>query len=292
MFPIEKYYRATSIGDAVRALAGDEKSRVIAGGTDVLVRLHGGNADYGRLVDINGLAELKEIRRDDDTGTLYIGALATCTEIIEHPVITEYLPMVAQSLATIGGPQVRNAATMGGNICNGAVSADSACAALVYVMDLVIENPAGERTVSINGFHTGPGRTVLGCGDLFKWFVVRPQNYEGVGASYYKYAMRGAMDIATIGCGAGVKMHGELIDSLKLAFTVAAPTPIRCPHAEAAAAGKPLNEETLQQVVKALAEDVRPRDSWRAGREFRQHIIKTLARKVIRRAADNAGGAC
>ena len=290
MFPIEKYYRATDVADAVNALADDEQSRVIAGGTDVLVRLHGGNTDYGRLVDIHGLSELKEIRRDD-SGNIFIGTLATCTEIIEHPVIQEYLPMVAQSLATIGGPQVRNAATMGGNICNGAVSADSACAALVYEMDLVIEGPKGERTQSINGFHTGPGRTVLGCGDLFKWFVVRPQNYEGVGASYYKYAMRGAMDIATIGCGAAVKMQGELLETLKLAFTVAAPTPIRCPQAEEAAAGKPLNEETLQQVVLALAEDVRPRESWRAGKEFRQHIIKTLAKKVIRQAADNPGGA-
>lgn len=290
MFPIDNYYRATSITDAVNALAEDEKARVIAGGTDVLVRLHNGNPDYGRLVDINGLTELKKIRRDD-AGNIYIGTLATCTEIIEHPLVQEHLPMVAESLATIGGPQVRNAATMGGNICNGAVSADSACAALVYEMDLVVEGLQGERTLSINGFHTGPGRTVLGFGDLFKWFVVRPENYEGYGASYFKYAMRGAMDIATIGCGAAVKMQGEILDTLKLAFTVAAPTPIRCPHAEAAVMGRPLNTETLQLVTGALAEDVRPRDSWRAGKAFRQHIIKTLAQKVIRQAADNAGGA-
>ncbi len=289
MFPIEKYYFAATIEDAIAALEADEKARVIAGGTDVLVRLHGGNPDYGCLVDINGLDELRQISMDGE-GNIFIGTLATCSEIIEHPLVQEHLPMVVQSLETIGGPQVRNTATMGGNICNGAVSADSACAALVYEMDLLIRNSKRERIQSINGFHTGPGRTVLGRGDLFTAFCIRPQKYRNMGASYYKYAMRGAMDIATIGCGAGVRMADGAVTELKLAFTVAAPTPIRCPHAEEAVLGKPVNAETLQQVADALLEDVRPRDSWRAGKEFRLHIIKTLAQKVIGQAAENLGG--
>ncbi len=289
MFPIEKYHVATSVDDAVLALAADDKARVIAGGTDVLVRLHGNNPDYNRLVDINGLTELKEIRMDK-AGDIYIGTLATCSEIIDHPLIREHLPMVAESLATIGGPQVRNTATMGGNICNGAVSADSACAALVYEMDLAVRNPKGTRVVSINGFHTGPGRTILGRGDLFTSFLIRPENYRGVGASYEKYAMRGAMDIATIGCGAAVTMEADCFTSLKLAFTVAAPTPIRCPAAEQVVLGKPCVDETLEELARVVEEDVRPRDSWRAGKEFRLHIIKTLARRVTERAARNHGG--
>ena len=103
MFPIEKYHFAGSVEDAVQALAADEKAKIIAGGTDVLVRLHGGNSDYDRLVDINGLSELKEIRIDDK-GTVYIGSLATFTEIMEHDVIKRHLPVIVESLATIGGP--------------------------------------------------------------------------------------------------------------------------------------------------------------------------------------------
>ncbi len=289
MFPIEKYHFASSVGDAVQALAADEKAKIIAGGTDVLVRLHGGNSDYDRLVDINGLSELKEIKIDGE-GNILIGSLATFTEIMEHEVVKKHLPVIAESLATIGGPQVRNSGTMGGNICNGAVSADSACAALIHEFDLLIEGPEGERTESINGFHTGPGRTILQKGDILKYFCVKPEHYEGFSASYYKYAMRGAMDIATIGCGAAVKMKSDIIETLKLAFTVAAPTPIRCRNAEKAIENKTLTEETLQTMADALEEDVKPRDSWRASKDFRLHLIRTLAKKVTQQAVENQRG--
>jgi len=291
MFPIEKYHFATSIDDAIASLDADEKARVIAGGTDVLVRLHGGNPDYDHLVDINGLGELKKIYMDSH-GNIYIGTLATCSEIISHELIRQHLPMVVQSLETIGGPQVRNAATMGGNICNGAVSADSACAALIYEMDLLIRNSRGERVQSINGFHTGPGRTVLKQGDLFTFFRIRPEQYRNMGASYCKYAMRGAMDIATIGCGVAIKMNGAKVDTLKLAFTVAAPTPIRCPTAEKTMEGATISEKSLERLADAVEGDVKPRTSWRASKEFRLHIIRTLAKRVTLQALDNQGGAC
>ncbi len=289
MFPIEKHHMATSIEDAVRALAEDETSQVIAGGTDVLIRLHEGHGDYRNLVDINKLDELREIRMDEE-GNVLIGALASFTEILEHDVIRKHVPVIGESVNTVGGPQVRNRGTMGGNICNGAVSADSACAALVHEVDLVIQSPEGERVESIIGFHTGPGRVSLKQGDLLKHFRVRPGNYKGFGASYYKYAMREAMDIATIGCAAAVKLNGEKIGELRLAYTVSAPTPIRCAGAEEVAKGKPLTQETLAEIAKAVEADVRPRTSWRASMEFRLHVIRTLAQRVTRQAAERAGG--
>jgi len=288
MYPIEEYHHASSVADAVQALSKDSKSRIIAGGTDVLVRLHGGDSDYGRVVDINHLDELRVIRMDDD-GNIYIGSLACCSDIINNELVQKHIPMVAESLSTIGGPQVRNCATMGGNICNGAVSADSACAALVYEFDLEVEGVDGQRIESINGFHTGPGRTILRQGDILTSFIVRPENYEGFSACYRKYAMRGAMDIATIGCGVGLQMDGETIKTLKLAFTVAAPTPIRCSKAEQVLEGQVFSEELLDSMCEALAQDVIPRTSWRASKEFRLHIIKTLAKKEILRAVKKQG---
>jgi xanthine dehydrogenase FAD-binding subunit len=290
MFPIEEYHYATSVADAVQALSKNSKAMVIAGGTDVLVRLHGGNTDYDHIVDINHLDELREIKMDAQ-GNISIGALACCNAIIENELVQKHLPMIAESLATIGGPQVRNSATMGGNICNGAVSADSACSALAYELDMVIEGIGGKRVESINGFHTGPGRTILKQGDILTAFVARPENYEGFTACYHKYAMRGAMDIATIGCGVALKMNGDKFETIKLAFAVAAPTPIRCLKAEEALTGKVLSEENLDIMAEALTEDVMPRTSWRASKEFRLHIIKTLAKKEIRRAVKNQGAA-
>jgi len=180
---------------------------------------------------------------------------------------------------------------MGGNICNGAVSADSACAALAYELDLEIEGIAGKRIESINGFHTGPGRTILKQGDILTSFIARPENYAGFTACYHKYAMRGAMDIATIGCGIALKMADDKFETLKIVFTVAAPTPIRCQKAEMALLGKTFSEENLEIMAEAIVEDVMPRTSWRASKEFRLHIIKTLAKKEIRRAVENQGAA-
>lgn len=290
MFPIEEYHRASSVADAVQALSNNPKSRILAGGTDVLVRLHGGNLDYGHVVDINHLDELREIRMDDE-GNIHIGALACCNDIIENDIVRKHLPMVSESLATIGGPQVRNCATMGGNICNGAVSADSACAALVYEFELAVTGSKGPRVESINGFHTGPGRTILAQNDVLTSFVARPENFQGLAAGYRKYAMRGAMDIATIGCGVGIRMAENTITTMKLAFTVAAPRPIRCHKAEAALVGKEFNEENLAAMTNALVEDVVPRTSWRASKEFRLHIIKTLAKREVRRVVENQGAA-
>lgn len=290
MYPIESYHHASSVADAVQALSKDPKSRIIAGGTDVLVRLHGGDSNYGRVVDINHLDELREIKMDDE-GNIYMGALACCSDIINHELVQKHIPMVAESLSTIGGPQVRNCATMGGNICNGAVSADSACATLVYEFDLVIEGVGGQRIESINGFHTGPGKTILKQGDILTHFIARPKNYEGYTACYKKYAMRGAMDIATIGCGVGVQMDGDKITTIKMAFTVAAPTPIRCSQAEKVVVGQVLSDDLLEKMAEALVQDVVPRTSWRASKEFRLHIIKTLAKKELRRAVEKQGAA-
>jgi len=291
MFPIKNYHYAESVEDAVQHLAAHEGAKILAGGTDVLVRLHEGKEGYDHLVDINGLDELKEIRIDGQ-GNIFIGSRATFAEIISSDIVRQHLPMLAQALLTIGGPQVRNTGTMGGNICNGAVSADSACAALVYEFDLLILGPAGERRQSIHGFHTGPGRTILQQGDLLTSFVIRPENYTDFRASYIKYAMRGAMDIATIGCGAAIKMNGAKVDTLKLAFTVAAPTPIRCPTAEKTMEGATISEKSLERLADAVEGDVKPRTSWRASKEFRLHIIRTLAKKVTLQALDNQGGAC
>ena len=289
MFAIDDYQQAESVAQAVALLAADPGARLIAGGTDVLIRLREGRQGYGRLVDINGLEELKGIRVTGD-GTLRIGALSTFSEIMASGDVRRCVPVLAEAVGTAGGPQLRNVATIGGNICNGAVSADGVGALLVHAAQLEIQGPGGRRRTPLEGFHVGPGRVALARDEVLVAFHIRPPHYRGFGAAYYKYAMRGAMDIATIGCTAAVRLAGGVIAELRLAFTVAAPTPVRCGHAEAAAAGRPLTGETLDAVAAAVEADVRPRTSWRARRDFRLHIIRTLAARMTRRAAERAGG--
>ena len=289
MFDIEHYEKADSVDEAVRLLAADPGARLIAGGTDVLIRLREGRQGYGRLIDINDVAELKGISRDAD-GTLRIGALTTFSEIMASDVIARHVPVIAAAVGTAGGPQLRNQATIGGNICNGAVSADGAGALLVHAARLEIQGPGGRRRTSLEGFYRGPGQVTLDHDEVLAAFLIAPRDYRGFGAAWFKYAMRESMDIATIGCAAAVRIDGDVIDKLRLAFTVAAPTPIRCPHAEKTAAGRQLNGGTLAAVAADLEKDVRPRTSWRADKEFRLHLIRTLAERMIRQAAERAGG--
>lgn len=289
MYDISHYYRADSVAHAVQLLSTDPQARLLAGGTDVLIQLHHLNARYRRIVDIHDLPELRGITLLPD-GRLRIGSGTTFTELIESPLVNQHIPVLAQAAATIAGPQVRNVATYGGNICNGATSADSAAPTVVLEAELEIATPEGARFTSINGFHLGPGKVALQTGEVLVAFYIYPQHYLDVGAAYFKYAMRDAMDIATIGCAAACRIKDGRFSQLKLAYGVAAPTPIRTPHAEAAAEGQPLTRQTLEAVARAVEQDVSPRSSWRAEKEFRLHLIRTLAQRVIVQAVEQAGG--
>ncbi|WHP31915.1 xanthine dehydrogenase FAD-binding subunit XdhB [Trabulsiella odontotermitis] len=289
MFDIETYHRAANLQDAVTLTATHPDARLLAGGTDILIQLHHLNDKYRHVVDIHGLDELRGITRNDH-GDIRIGSGTTFTELIESPLIQQYLPSLAAAAASIAGPQIRNVATYGGNICNGATSADSATPSLIYDASLEIISTQGTRFTPVRGFHTGPGKVALSPGEIAVAFHFPAQPTTGTGSAHFKYAMRDAMDIATIGCAAWCHIADGVFRELRLAFGVAAPTPIRCEHAELAAQNAPVNAQTLSAVCEALQQDVSPRSSWRAAKDFRLHLIKTMAQRVISDAVAHAGG--
>lgn len=289
MFDIASYHRATSLQHAVSLAATHPQARLIAGGTDVLIQLHHLNGNYRQLVDIHGLDELRGISRNPD-GEIRIGSGTTFSELIDSPLIKAHLPALAAAAASIAGPQIRNVATYGGNICNGATSADSATPSLVYDARLEIISAQGTRFTPVLGFHTGPGKVALEPGEIAVAFHFPAQPAANTGSAHFKYAMRDAMDIATIGSAAWCHIEQGMFRELRLAFGVAAPTPIRCRYAEAAANGEAISEKTLAAVTEALLQDVSPRSSWRAEKDFRLHLIQTMAKHVIRQAVVHAGG--
>jgi len=287
MFAIERYQKAESVAQAVGMLAADPFARAIAGGTDVLVRLRDGHLDYANLVDIHALSELTGISLED--GALSVGAGTTFTALMESPLVTAHAPLLAQAAARVAGPQIRNVATVGGNLCNGSVCADSAPPLLVLEALLEFAGPEGTRRAPLRGFHLGPGKVALGRAEILTAIRVPVAPGRDFGAAYEKYAMRRAMDITTIGCAAAVRFDGQAVAELRLAYSVAAPLPVRCPAAEAAAMGQPFTMATLEAVARAVEADVTPRTSWRASKEFRMHIIREMARRVITQAAARAG---
>ncbi|MBT7892936.1 MAG: xanthine dehydrogenase FAD-binding subunit XdhB, partial [Deltaproteobacteria bacterium] len=245
MFDFESYHVADTPEDAVKLLIENPNSRLLAGGTDILVRLHEGDKAYRNLVDIHQIDQLKQIAMEAD-GTIVLGSGTCFNQVAGSEIVLKYIPVLAEGASSIGGPQVRNSATIGGNICNGAPSGDSAAPLLVLNAEVSLLGPKGIRRLPLEKFYLGPSRVDLKPAEIMTDIRIAPEQYQGLTAHFYKYAMRKAMDIATIGCAAACRLaEGKLLD-FRLAFTVAGPTPLRCPKTEKKLTGMPLNQQMIE----------------------------------------------
>ena len=289
MFDIKSYARADSVQQAIALLGEQPEARLIAGGTDVLIKLHKGKVEFPCLVDIHDIAELNFIRLTE-AGDIVIGSGTRFTTVAESPVILEHIPVLASAVLTIGGPQIRNMATIGGNLCNGVPSADSASPLIALDAVLTIEGSKGQRELSLEAFFLGPGQVALEQDEILTTITIKKDHFEGYAGHFYKYAMRHAMDIATIGCAAVCKVEDGQMRDLRLAFGTAAPVPIRCRLTEEKASDCTVSQDMLNEIAETVWQDVNPRSSWRATRDFRLQIISTLAERVVRQAILNAGG--
>ncbi len=292
MYDFQKLLRPKSLAEALDMLAAEPGARILAGGSDLLLRAREGKLREATLVSIYGLPELRGVSLTD-SGAVRILPLTTFDDLERDPVVSKRLPALSMAGASAGGPQLRNIGSIGGNICNGATSADTAPSLFAHNAALILQSASGVRTVPVSEFYAGPGRVNIQRGELLTAIEIYKEDYDGFGGYYYKYSQRNAMDISTLGCAALVRLSPDLssLAEIRLAFGVAAPTPVRCPSAEAEAAGRVLTEESLRAVAKAALRDVNPRSSWRAGRDFRLHLVEELAARALRYAAENAGGA-
>lgn len=291
MYDIGKFYQAADVEDAVRALVEDPEAVVISGGSDVLIKIREGKLAGCSLVSIHGIKELEGIRMEED-GTIVIGPATTFSHITNNDIIQKHIPMLGDAVDMAGGPQLRNIGTIGGNVCNGVTSADSASSLCCLDAVLVLEGPDGVREVPISQWYTGPGRTVRNHDEVLMAIRIKKENYQGYGGQYIKYGKRNAMEIATLGCAVSVKLTEDKkhIQDLRLAYGVAAPTPIRCHTTEEAVKGMETGEALAQAVGKGALEEVNPRSSWRASREFRLQLVEELGRRAVKQAVINAGG--
>jgi xanthine dehydrogenase FAD-binding subunit len=291
MYDIEKFYQATDVRDAVRALCADERAVVVSGGTDVLIQIREGRLAGCSLVSIHGLEELEGIERKAD-GEVVIRSATVFSHIANDPIILETMPLLAYAVDQVGGPQIRNMGTIGGNVCNGVTSADSASSLWALNATLELAGRDGTHLVPIREFYTGPGKTVRKHDEILTAVHVARVDYDGFGGCYIKYGKRNAMEIATLGCAAMVKLTEDkrYVAELRLAYGVAAPTPMRCIKTEAAVRGAAVNEALLDAVAEGALAEVNPRTSWRASKEFRLQLVGEMGRRAVKQAVANAGG--
>lgn len=291
MYDISALYEAKSVLHAIQLLEEHPEARIIAGGSDVLVQIREGKLAGVELVSIQGLNELRGVTLKED-GTLRIGSLTSFSDITKDAIIQKYINVLGEAVDKVGGPQVRNIGTIGGNTCNGVTSADSA--STLFAWDAIIEltGPDGVRNVPIKEFYIKAGKVDLRPAEIQTAILIKKECYEGYQGHYIKYAMRNAMDIATLGCSVNVKLSEDknTIEDARIAYGVAGPVPMRAPAAEAEAKGKPVSAQTVDTFAKAVLSDIRPRDSWRASKAFREHISQVLAKHALTEAIIRSGG--
>lgn len=291
MYDIRALYEANSVPHAIELLLAHPQARIIAGGSDVLVQMREGKLAGCELVSIYGLDELRGVRLEED-GTIRIGSLTSFSHITRDPVIQRHIRVLGEAVDMVGGPQIRNIGTIGGNTCNGVTSADSASTLFAWDAEVELTGPAGVRRLPIQAFYLRAGVVDLRPGELQTAILIRRASYEGYQGNYIKYAMRNAMDIATTGCSVNVKLTEDrkgIVDA-RIAYGVAGPVPMRAPSAEAAVRGLPVSEQTVAAFGKAALADVNPRTSWRASREFRLQLAEELAVRALRESIRRSGG--
>lgn len=291
MYDLKALYEAESVEHAVALLMEHPEAQIIAGGSDVLVQMREGKRAGKELVSIYGIDAMRGVSFEED-GAIRIGSLTSFSHITKDPIIQKYINVLGEAVDMVGGPQIRNIGTIGGNTCNGVTSADSA--STLYAWDAIVEitGPEGVRRLPIHDFYIKAGKVDLRPGELQTAIIIPKKAYEGYFGHYIKYAMRNAMDIATTGCSVNVKLSEDkktILDA-RIAYGVAGPVPMRAPSAEAKIRGKETGRAAVKEFTQAVLEDINPRDSWRAAKDFREHIAKVLAERALCESIRLAGG--
>lgn len=278
------YERPETIGEAIVAMRADD-ARALAGGTDLVPQLREGRRSAARIVDLKHIPEMTAITVLPDGG-VSIGAAATATAVARHAALAAGYPAVAESAQLIGGVQVQNRASLGGNICNAAPSADGVPALICHGARTLIAGPEGTREMPVEAIFTGPGRTILAAGELLVAIRLPPVAPSAAGA-YRRFTPRREMDIAIAGAGAWLRLGEDgAIAEARLALASVAPTPIRAPTAEAKLVGERPSDALFEEAGRLAAQDAHPISDTRGSATYRGSLVAVL---MARSLADCGG---
>jgi len=274
----------TSLDAALSALAEHPDATVLSGGTDLMVEVNSGHRRPGHVVAVTRVPELSTWYHDPAAGTLRIGAGIRYTEIERDP-IASWSPALAQAARTVGSPQIRHAATIGGNVGTCSPAGDGLPVLRALVAVVVLRSAEGVRQVPFGEFMTGPKRTVRAPGELITAIVVPvADGFQG----YTKVGVRNAMVIATASVALAVRGR-----SVAIALGSVGPTILRCPEAEALASSGAdfdaghLPADVLAECCELVCAAARPIDDHRSTADYRRHAVGVLAGRLLRRAFPN-----
>jgi carbon-monoxide dehydrogenase medium subunit len=278
-----------SVDDCLKILAGrGPGAKLVAGGTDLLPQLKNGLLKPGWVVDLSGVADLRVLETDDG-GDLRIGAAVTARELERDPRVRSRYPALAESAALVGSLQIRNLATVGGNLCNAAPSADMAPPLLALDAEAVIAGPKGRRRVPLTEFFQGVRRTALAPDELLIELIVKAPA-PGSGGCYLRHTPRRELDIAVVGVASQITLSAGVCVKAGIALAAVAPIPLRATAAERALEGQPLTAALIERASELAAGAAQPISDQRGSIEFRRHLVHVLTRRTLRTALERAGG--
>ncbi|ACL11062.1 aerobic-type carbon monoxide dehydrogenase, middle subunit CoxM/CutM - like protein [Desulfurococcus amylolyticus 1221n] len=279
-----EYYEPGSLKEVFEILEKlGNAAKILAGGTDLLVKMKTRQVEPKALVNIKRIKELKGIVDEGDR--IRIGALTTLRELEESSLIAMHLPALHDAVKQMASIQIRNMATIGGNLCNASPAADTAPPLLVHEALVKTASIEGERIIPITEFFKGPGLTVLKPTELLVEIIVNKEN----GSSAFSKMGRIAMDLAIASVAIYLKTRGDVVEDVRVAAGAVAPTPIRCPRTETMLKGRMINEVSVE-LVRVIEEEVKPISDVRATAEYRRHLVKILAYDVFHKAVERSRG--
>ena len=286
-----EYLEARTLRQAIVMLQRHgEQARIVAGSTDFLVRWRAGfwHPDY--VVNIQRIPGLSRVAYSRRNG-LRLGALVTIQTLEQHPAIRQHYPALAAAAASFAGVQVRNLATLGGNICNASPSGDTLPALLAYGAECRLSGPGGHRQVALEHLFTGPGQTVLSHDEVLTEITLPPPA-SNTGSLYIKHSPRGAMDIATVGVASAMTVDrgSGVCSGVRIALGAVAPTPLRAHAAEELLRGKQPDAELLRAAAELAMAQSSPIDDVRGTASYRREMVGVLTRRTLERAAAGATG--
>jgi len=285
---VENYKVPSSISEAAQLLQPGEAT-LVAGGTDLTPQTEAGVRQFSAtLINIQRIEEMRGISLAN--GRYRIGGLTTVTDILESETLAADVPVLVEAADHFACPQIRNASSMAGNLCNASPAADMCIPLLVLDAELELASWADDsvsiRTVALSDFFTGPGKTVLRANELLT-AIEFPQPGDGFSATFQKSGPRPALEISTVSMGvAGVLKEG-VFSGVRIAIGAVAPIPLRAKATEAVLEGQLLSEENIEKAVEAVQQEVTPIDDARASAWYRKHLTAVYIRRALSHVAGN-----
>src|SRR5919106_2003226 len=283
------FYQPATLAEACRLVSENGPGgRFLAGGTDLVIALKEKGLLPKYVVDLKRVPGLTGILQNSD-GSITIGALTTMREIEISPLITKNFPFLSQSAAEVGSIQIRNRATLGGNMANATPSADTAPPLIALNATAKIVGVSGERTVRLEEFSKGPGQTVMSVEEVLTEIDI-PKTSPRLVGEYIKFSPREMMDLAYVGVAVAYNLNDKKCDDVRIVLGAVAPTPIRAKRAEAALEGQNLTEALAEKIGQMAADEAKPISDVRSSADYRRAMVAAMTKRALLNAAAGPAG--